>query len=75
MTRWRRRFIEGDLREPSDRTGSGLWCSGCLEELDKNELYGVGENGEVLCASCAGDLWDGLSDEDRLRVLGYEVKG
>ncbi len=73
MRIWRKRLIpEGD-EPPENREMTGLYCRRCLQELERGELYGVGEHGVVLCAACAGEEWESLTEGERLALLGFEV--
>ncbi len=50
----------------------GERCQRCLEELTGGEVFGrCGE--KTLCAYCADEEWAGLSGEEKLELLGYEV--
>ena len=74
MTKWRKRFIGEEDMEDRETYGAGLWCQRCHEEVDRRRLYGVGERGGVLCAACVDEVWDELSDGEKLERLGYEVE-
>ncbi len=71
MTEWRRRFIEGPGEPPPPKL-MGERCSRCLEEMTAEDVYGR-RGKKTLCAFCADDEWDELTDEEKLELLGYEV--
>lgn len=71
MTGWKRHFIEGP-GGPGESKRTGERCSGCLEEMTENDVYGRC-GGKTLCALCADDEWGELSGEEKLELLGYEV--
>ena len=73
MTVWKRRLVPESGEPPDDREMTGLYCRRCLREMESGELYGVGEHGQVLCAACAGEEWESLTEGERLTALGFEV--
>lgn len=73
MTIWKKRLVPEGGEPPENREMTGLYCRRCLQEMERGEVYGLGDRGAVLCAACAGEEWESLTESERLLLLGFRV--
>ena len=59
--------------EPEEPKAADV-CGTCGGEIYKGEVYGL-SGGEAICTGCLADMWNGLTNSERLSLLGYTPAG